>query len=80
MTNDTVHTGKDVTATSALADRTLDPEVEQVSETAKHELPRGSGARLAPRANAASRNGVVPSWIASAPPDVGSSRVQSALD
>jgi hypothetical protein len=76
MTNDTPHTAKDVIATLALADRALDeisfavePEAEQVPETAKHELPRGSGEpRFAPRAYyyAASRSGVVPSCIASA--------------
>jgi hypothetical protein len=74
MTNDTSHTAKEVTATSALADRaldeisfTLEPEAEQAPE--KHELPRGSGEpRFAPQAYyyAASRSGVVPSWIASA--------------
>jgi hypothetical protein len=76
MTNDTPHTAKDVTATPALADRVLDeisltsePETAQAPETAKHELPRGSGEpRFAPRPYyyAASRSGVVPSWIASA--------------
>lgn len=76
MTNDTPHTAKDVTATSVLADRALDeisftvvPDAEQGPETAKHALPRGSGEpRFAPRAYyyAASRSGVVPSWIASA--------------
>jgi hypothetical protein len=59
-----------------LADRVLDeisltsePETAQAPETAKHELPRGSGEpRFAPRPYyyAASRSGVVPSWIASA--------------
>jgi hypothetical protein len=70
MTNDTGHTVKDVTATSGFADRAVDPEVEQVPETAKHELPRGSGEpRFAPQAYyyAALRSGVVPSWIPSAP-------------
>jgi hypothetical protein len=76
MTNDTPHTAKDVTAMPALADRALDeisftvePEAEQAPESAKHELPRGSGEpRFAPRAYyyAASRSGVVPSGIASA--------------
>jgi hypothetical protein len=76
MTNDTPHTAKDVTATPALVDRALDeisltvePEAGQAPEAAKHELPRGSGEpRYAPRAYyyAASRSGVVPSWIASA--------------
>jgi hypothetical protein len=75
MTNDTPHTAKDVTATPALIVRALEisfrvePEAEQAPEAAKHELPRGSGEPLyAPPAYyyAASRSGVVPSWIVSA--------------
>lgn len=76
MTNDAPDTSKDVTATPALVDRALDeisftvePKAGQAPETAIHELPRGSGEpRYAPRAYyyAASRSGVVPSWIASA--------------
>jgi hypothetical protein len=72
MTNDTPHTAKDVTATDRALDEislTVEPEAEQAPEAAKHELPRGSGEpRYAPRAYyyAASRSGVVPSWIASA--------------
>jgi hypothetical protein len=75
ITNDTPHTAKAVTATPALADRALDEilftvesEAVQAPETAKHELPRGSGEpRFAPRAYyyAASRSGVLPSRIAS---------------
>ena len=76
MITNAPHTAKDVTAPSVLADRALDeisftvgPDAEQAPETAKHELPRRSGEpRFAPRAYyyAASRSGVVPSWIASA--------------
>jgi hypothetical protein len=75
-TPDTPHTAKDVTAAPAHVDRALDeisftvePEAEQAPKAAKHQLPRGSGEpRYAPRAYyyAASRSGVVPSWIASA--------------
>ena len=64
ITNDTPHTAKDVSATPAL----VESEAVQAPETAKHELPRGSGEpRFAPGAYyyAASRSGVVPSWIAS---------------
>jgi hypothetical protein len=74
--NDTPHTAEHVTMTPALADRALDDisptaehEAEQVPEAAKHELPYRSGEpRFAPRAYyyAASRSGVVPSWVASA--------------
>jgi hypothetical protein len=65
ITNDTPHTAKGVSATPAL----VESEAVQDPETAKHELPRGSGEpRFAPRAYyyAASRSGVLPSRIASA--------------
>jgi hypothetical protein len=76
MSNDTPHTAKDIIARPTLVGRALDeipfavePKAEPAPETAKHELPRGSGEpRHAPRAYyyAASRTGVVPSWIGSA--------------
>ena len=74
--NDTPHTAEDVTMARARAHRALDHistatehEVEQPAEATKHELPHRSGEpRFAPRAYyyAASRSGVVPSWVASA--------------
>jgi hypothetical protein len=74
--NDTPHTVEDVTMARAHAGRALDDisipaehEVEQLPDAAKHELPHRSGEpRFAPRAYyyAASRSGVVPSWVGSA--------------
>jgi hypothetical protein len=74
--NDTPYTVEDITMARALAGRALDDistvaerEVEQLPEATKHELPHRSGEpRFAPRAYyyAASRSGVVPSWVASA--------------
>jgi hypothetical protein len=70
------HTVEDVTMARALADGALDDistaaahGVEQLPEATKHELPhRPEEPRFAPRAYyyAASRSGVVPSWVASA--------------
>ena len=75
-TNDTLHPGEDITVIGTLADTALENistlaehDAEQAPEAAKHELPHRSGEpRFAPRAYyyAASRSGVVPSWVASA--------------
>jgi hypothetical protein len=75
-TSDIPHRAEDLTVTSGLAGRALDDisttvehEAEQVPEAGKYELPHRSGEpRFAPRAYyyAASRSGVVPSWVASA--------------
>jgi hypothetical protein len=74
--NDTPHTVQDVTMTRALTDRTVkdisnaaELEAEEARDNTKHELPQRSGEpRFGPRAYyyAASRSGVVPSWVASA--------------
>jgi hypothetical protein len=75
-TKDTPHTREDLTVILTVADRALENistmgehEAEQAPEAAKHELPHRLGEpRFAPRAYyyAASRSGVVPSWVASA--------------
>jgi hypothetical protein len=69
-TNDIPHTAELTLADKALGDisTTAEHEAEREPEAAKHELPYRSGApRLAPRSYyyAASRSGVVPSWVAS---------------
>jgi len=74
--NGTLNTAEDVTMMPALVDRALDDsstaakhEAGQAPDATKHELPhRSEEPRFAPRGYyyAASRSGVVPSWVASA--------------